>query len=1026
LIAPPVDITGHGFMTPDRYQQIDKVFQDALEREPKDRAAFLDQACAGDPVLRGEVEALIASYERAGSFIETPVFEAAPELVVDSGSDSLVGNAIGPYKIIAQLGSGGMGVVYLAFDSRLGRRIALKLLPSHLTRDEQRLRRFHQEARAASALNHPNIVTIFEIGRAGARPFIATEYIEGETLRQRLSNSTMTVPEALDVSLQVASAVSAAHGAGIVHRDIKPENVMVRPDGYIKVLDFGLAKLTESPSSVGTEAPTIARVDTEPGAVVGTASYMSPEQARGEKVDARTDIFSLGAVLYEMISGRLAFEGRSSGDVIASILHKEPPPLARYSREAPEALEWIVMKALSKNKEERYQTAKDMIIDLRRLKQRLEFEAESERSSPTRPSESEARSTAGDQNSYSTKTAARDTSGVEITRTTSSAEYLISEIKRHKRAALASLAIFSVLLAVGIYWALTTQSETSPLFQNMKIARLTTTGKAIEAAISPDGKYVAYVTDDGGEQSIWIKHIVTSSVAQIAPPTPARFSGLTFSLDGNYVYYVRTEETKPVNMLYQIPVLGGTPKKIIERVHGTITLSPDGSRIAFPRWAPMDFGRKMLIVANTDGSNERELASRKVPEMLVNTAWSPDGKLIACTVTNSAEGYALLVGVRADDGAETTVSSKKWISVGRIAWLPDGSGLIVPAADKPASPLQIWYLSYPSGLARRITNDLNGYNQVSATSDSKSLVTVQSDSTSSIWIVPDGDTTRARQITSGTGKYGAGVLDDDGSGFVTADVGGGVCWTPDGRILYHSSAAGKLDISIMNADGRNQRQLTSGSASSFFPSITPDGRYIAFDADRDGKLNVWRMDTDGGNIRQLTNNTGHLPSCTPDSKWVIYSQYYSGQNNALLKVPIDGGESVLVAERKGQTLYRSAISPDGRFIACNYIPSDSDWRLHIAAFPFDGTGPPRVFEIITTNIMREIRWTADGRYLTYIETRDGVSNIWGQPLDGGQPIRLTDFKSDLIFSWDWSRDGKQLAVARGGISSDVVLISDFR
>ncbi|MEK6405373.1 MAG: protein kinase [Acidobacteriota bacterium] len=1017
-------------MTPERYQQIDKVFQTAIEREPTERAAFLDQACASDPSLRGEVEALLNSYENAGSFIEAPVFEAAAELVVDSGTDSLVGSAIGPYKIIAQLGAGGMGVVYLAFDSRLGRRIALKLLPSHLTKDEQRLRRFHQEARAASALNHPNIVTIFEIGRAGARPFIATEYIEGETLRQRLSTSAMTIPTALDVALQVASALGAAHDAGIVHRDIKPENVMVRPDGYIKVLDFGLAKLTELPDSGGTEAPTIARINTESGMVVGTASYMSPEQARGEKVDPRTDLFSLGTVLYEMIAGRLPFEGKSSGDLIASILHKQPPPLARYSREAPEALEWLVAKALTKHKDERYQTAKDMIVDLRRLKQRLEFEAEQERSTTSALSETAVLSTAGGPVTTATKDEpAAQTGTVGMARTTSSAEYLISEMKRHKLAVATSLAILLILIAGCIYWVLTfnTQQKTDSSFQTMRITRLTSTGKASEAAISPDGKYVAYVMDDAGQQSIWIKHVVTSSVARIAPPTRARCSGLTFSPDGNYVYYVRTEDAMPANVLYQIPVLGGTPRKITDSVHGTIGMSPDGSRIAFARWAPMDFGAKLLIVMKSDGSDERVLASYKVPESVVDSAWSPDGKIIACTVTNHLEFDVRIVGVRVEDGTETALSSQKWISTGRIAWLPDGSGLIVPASDKPTSPLQVWHLSYPSGQVRRITNDLNGYNQVSVTGDSKSLVTVQSDLTSSIWILPDGDANRAKQITSGAGKYGAGVLDDDPSGFAKIDVGGGLCWTPGGMIVYHSFAGGKFDIWIMDADGRNQKQLSTGAASSYFPAVSPDGRYIVFGSDRDGKANIWRMDIDGANPRQLTNDNGRMPSCSADSKWVVYSQFTSAERNQLCKVSIDGGSPVSVTDPyKQRTLYRSAVSPDGKLIACNYIPPGSDWQLRIAALPFDGEGPAKVFEILTVNMLREIHWTADGRYLTYIETRDGVSNLWGQPLDGGKPVPLTDFKSDLIFSWNWSPDGKQLAVARGSITSDVVLISDFR
>jgi serine/threonine protein kinase/Tol biopolymer transport system component len=1017
-------------MKAERWKQIDSILQAALDRAPAERSAFLEQACVGDPSLRPEVEALIDSHEKAGSFIEAPVFEAAAELVVDSATESLIGQSLGPYKISAELGAGGMGVVYLAFDTRLGRRVALKLLPAHFTRDQQRLRRFHQEARAASALNHPNIVTIFEIGRAGDRPFIATEYIEGETLRRRLSTAKIGVLEALDVALQVAGALGAAHDAGIIHRDIKPENVMVRPDGYIKVLDFGLAKLTEALDSGGTQAPTIAQINTEAGVVMGTVVYMSPEQARGEKVDARTDLFSLGAVLYEMIAGRQPFEGKSSGDVIASILHKEPAPLARFSREAPEALEWIVAKALIKDCGERYQTAKDMIVDLRRLKQRLEFEAEHERSTTSAPSETVVLQTAGGPVTATKDEPATQTGNVGMVRTTSSAEYLISEIKRHKLTITASLAILAILIAAGIYWALTlnTQSKTTPRFETMKMTRLTSTGKASEAAISPDGKYVAYVMNEAAGQSIWIRHVATSSNVQIAPTAEASYGDVTFSPDGNYVYYATQGSREPANSLYQVPVLGGAPKKITERVHGGIAFSPDGKQIVFARWKP---GRgegprseKLLIVMNVDGTGERTLTSRWTPEVIYDSAWSPDGRVIAFTVFDLSDNNFSIVGVRAADGTEKPIVSKKWFNVGRIAWLADGSGLLVPGSDKPSGLPQIWHLAYPTGEWRRITNDLNGYGDVSLSADSKTLITVQSDQVSNIWIAHAGDDARAKQVTSGAGRYGAGdfAKSANGAGFI--DRGGGVCWTPDGRIAYHSLASGRLDLWIMNADGTGRRQLTSDSGSNIHPSPSPDGRYIVFESDRGGKDDVWRMDLDGNNAKQLTQSGSWSSSCSGDGKWVIFQGESSG-NHVVMKLPIEGGAPIQVSSEK-DVAERPSASPDGNLIACNFVPPGSDWQMRIAALSIESGKPAHVFDILSINPFREIRWTGDGRYLTYIDTHEGVSNLWGQPLDGGKPVRLTSFTSDLIFSWDWSRDGKQLAVARGSVTSDVVLISDFR
>jgi len=397
--------------------------------------------------MRKEVESLLASNEHADSFLESAAVQDAAALMDDNKSNSMLGQRIGSYQIMSHLGSGGMGEVYLAQDTRLGRKVAIKLLPSFFTKDEQRLRRFQQEARAASALNHPNIITMFDIGQVDSIHFIATEYIEGQTLRATLSGRKMKLVQAIDVAIQVASALAAAHQAGIVHRDIKPENIMLRPDGYVKVLDFGLAKLTQrTVSSTATEAPTIAQVDTDPGTVMGTASYMSPEQARGQSVDARADIFSLGAVLYEMIAGRVPFEGETTSDVIAAILEKQPPPLARYSPDTPSELQRIAAKALVKDREERYQSIKDMLLDLKAFKQELEFE---ERSVPAQSSFSSVTTESAQVAGATVSTPAQHTAEVNAAHTTTSAEYVVEGIKRHKPAALIALLIV-VTSAVGL------------------------------------------------------------------------------------------------------------------------------------------------------------------------------------------------------------------------------------------------------------------------------------------------------------------------------------------------------------------------------------------------------------------------------------------------------------------------------------------------------------------------------------------------------------------------------------------------
>ncbi|HYE66825.1 MAG TPA: serine/threonine-protein kinase, partial [Pyrinomonadaceae bacterium] len=352
----------------------------------------------------------------------------------------LVGSRLGRYRVLLKLGAGGMGEVYLAEDTSLGRKVALKLLPLQLTADQNRLQRFKQEARSASALNHPNILTIHEIGEANGRRFIATEFIEGETLRQRIAESRMKLTDALDIAIQAASALAAAHEAGIMHRDVKPENIMVRQDGYAKVLDFGLAKLSEK-RIIDSEASTL--VQTNEGLVMGTAQYMSPEQARGSKVDARTDIWSLGVVLYEMVAGRAPFAGATATDVILSIIEHEPAPLARYMGEVPAELQRIITKALAKDREKRYQTVKDLLIDLKNLRDELEFEAKLERSVPP-----DFRSEAGAQSGQAAVVAPTE----PVARSTRSAEYLISGIKQHKRGAALALAALAVAVAAATYF----------------------------------------------------------------------------------------------------------------------------------------------------------------------------------------------------------------------------------------------------------------------------------------------------------------------------------------------------------------------------------------------------------------------------------------------------------------------------------------------------------------------------------------------------------------------------------------------
>ena len=426
-------------MNSERWQQIDNLLQCALAQPPGQRSVFLAQACSGDDSLRREVESLIASHDQSGNLLEIPLSQIAADLFVESQPQSAVGHTIGPYKVLDRLGTGGMGEVYLAQDPRLGRKIALKLLPVYFTKDTDRLHRFEQEARAASALNHPNIVTIYEIGQADGHHFIATEFIDGVTLRELLVKSEMKLGEGLNIAVQVAGALAAAHAANIVHRDIKPENIMIRGDGYVKVLDFGLAKLTEPQRP--NEESTGTSVKTNPGMVMGTAQYMSPEQARGLAVDQRTDIWSLGIVLYEIASGSVPFQGETATDVILSVVERDPLPLVRSS-EVPAELERIVNKSLRKNREERYQTIQELALDLKSLEQNLAQLA------PPAGGWLNTRKTA------STEALAPGTGpGTLIPRPTSSAEYVISGLRSHKQATLVTLAALLITVAAVTYFS---------------------------------------------------------------------------------------------------------------------------------------------------------------------------------------------------------------------------------------------------------------------------------------------------------------------------------------------------------------------------------------------------------------------------------------------------------------------------------------------------------------------------------------------------------------------------------------------
>lgn len=970
------------------------------------------------------------------------------------------GTRLDRYQIISPIGTGGMGEVYLAQDSRLGRKVAIKLLPAQYTLDTERLRRFEQEAFAASALNHPNIITIYEIGEAEGRHFIVTEFIQGQTLRRRLAGGKVPVVEALEIATQVASALAAAHSAGIIHRDIKPENLMIRPDGYVKMLDFGLAKLTEKAISAEmveiafdsselhaetsadalfdegaslsqdedqfATAPATVAGETMPGVVMGTAQYMSPEQARGQRVDLRTDIFSFGIVLYEMLTGRAPFSGSSSKEIVASVLHAEPPPLTRYLPDAPESLEWIISKALVKDREERYQTAKEMLNDFKRLHRRLAVEQEMSRSHHTSSADSGGGNSGGNAgpavtaqyparlSGNSTKEFHLNTGSISEAQSSGIFAHLSGKSTRGLFANPFFIALaVTTLVAVGIsiYLYLNSHSAPSSPFQSMQVRRFTSSGKATRAAISPDGKYVVHVLSDAGKQSLLVRQVTPSDNVEIVSPANVIYRGLTFSRDSTHVFYSVQERNDPIQSLYQVPVLGGVSRKILRDIDSPVAISPDGKQLTYVRRVRGQ-GEDQLMLANIDGSNIRTLVSRRGADFLGTSGpdWSPDGKGIVCPAGSNTGGRHMYVAeFDATTGQERLASSQTWSNVGRVSWVRGGKGMIVTAMEQGSPLAQVWFLPYPKGTPQKITNDLNEYRDASLTDDARALVTVQSESNVNVWLMPAADSSRARQITDGIGQRSGDR---------------GLTWMPNGNLVYISRASGSLDVWMMNQDGKTQQQLTTAETrAEAYPAVSPDGRYIVFASNRTGNSNIYRLDVSTGDQLQLTKGMGEeFPAISADGRSVIYTLTTSSKFT-LWKVPIDGGESVQLTDKLSQW---PAVSPDGQRLICWYRQeSSAAWQ--IAILPINGGEPEKVLTVPpTADTAIPIRWMPDGTAISFVDTRNGVSNLWSLPVDGGEPKQLTTFTADQIFWFDWSRDGKQLACSRGRVTNDVVLISEFK
>jgi eukaryotic-like serine/threonine-protein kinase len=959
-------------MKAERWQVIEEIYHSASDLPEAKQDSFLQNACGEDHSLFYEVESLLKYSSTPQSLLDTPAIAVmAKALACDeyqSAAASLLGTSVGHYRILERIGSGGMGVVYKAEDLKLRRYVAVKLLPQFLAGDAQSLRRFEQEAQAASALNHPNICTIYEIGEAEGAHFIAIELLDGETLKERMTRGALEVPEIMSIAIQICDALEAAHSVGIIHRDVKPSNIILTRRGIAKIVDFGVAKRTvpeliQQTETLSAMLPRHANLRlTAPGGVIGTVAYMSPEQTAGQ-VDARSDLFSLGAVLYEMATQVLPFRGDSSSEVFESILNQRPELPRLINPKLPATLEKIILKLLEKDRDQRYQHAAEVRNDCAVLKRDIESTA-----TPT----------------------------------------------RHRWGTLFIFVSLAVLL-LGIV-AYKIQMKPAKPLGSPRMTRLTTSGNVQQAAISPDGRYVAYLQKEKGYEkwSLMFQQVATSEQRQLVPPNQGDSGGykeLKFSSDGAYLYYSRMAPNSSKPSLYRVSVTGGTPEKLRAAVPERFALSPDGKSIAYLSSDPEE-ERDTLFVDSVKGSNKKVIAKLPQGANYFGPAWSPDARLLA--IAEDVPGDALLshiLVVSLGGGAIRRITSDEFCIIHDLEWLKDGTGLIGTAVGRKVisngrveyegKRPELWMFPYPGGTAHRITNDLFNYSGGASTSnDSRVLATVASDLVSAIWVGPASDPDQASPITPLAGHRLANR---------------GLSWTGTGKIVYWSNVSDAFDLIVVDDDGRNPLPLPRDLPHRMDPDACSDGYTLVYTAIYANKRQVIRQNLDGGSPQSLT--PGWRPQCSPDSTWVLY--YDNRSVDVPRRIPIEGGRSIALAD---DVCSRAGISPDGRWVAC------VDGSEKLAIIPAYGGKPVKLFDL-PSNFDRSIapvRWTPDGHGVVYAVDEGGFENLWVQPVAGGPRRALTHFTSQEIEYFAFSHDGKQIAIGRGTPSSDVVLISNFR